>query len=157
MLPLDITLNMYIREVTSSRKHAPDAVYLQLAEGHRNPETGKVKTQILHSFRRNDKLDLLGIYQLVDQLCGYLKPEDKLDLVSEIEITHSWDYGGPYLLDALWRELRLNRFFLEELAKRAFEKAVERALFALVAQRALAPVPSSPARVGPELRPGSRG
>jgi hypothetical protein len=34
------------------------------------------------------------------------------------EITHSWDYGGPYLLDALWRELRFDRFLLEALTER---------------------------------------
>ena len=144
---------MYIREVTSARKHGPDAVYLQLVEGYRDRETGKVKIQILHSFGRKDKLDLGQIHQLANQLCSYLNPEDQPDLLSEIEITHSWDYGGPYLLDALWHELKLDRFFLggcskflsgyytprDALSERVFEQPVERALFALVAQRALAP------------------
>ena len=134
-----ILLNMYIREVTSARKHGPDAVYLQLVEGYRDGKTGKVKIQILHSFGRKDKLDLGGIHRLVDQLCGYLSPEDQPDLLSAIEITHSWDYGGLYLLDALWHELKLDQFFLDALTERAFEQPVERALFALVAQRALAP------------------
>jgi len=132
-------LNMYIREVTSSRKHGPDAVYLQLAKGHRDPETGKVKTQILHSFGRKEDVDPAQIRRLVNQLCGYLKPEEQPDLLSDLEVMHSWDYGGPYLLDALWHELKLDRFFLDALAERAFEQPVERALFALVAQRALAP------------------
>lgn len=132
-------LDMYIREVTSSRKHGSDVVYLQLVEGYRDGKTGKVKTQILHSFGRKDKLDLGQVRRLVDQLVGYLKPEDQPELLSGVEVTHSWDYGGPYLLDALWRELKLDRFFLEALNKRAFEQPVERALFALVAQRALAP------------------
>lgn len=110
---------MYIREVTSSRKHGPDAVYLQLVEGHRDSKTGKVQTQILHSFGRKDQLDLGQIYRLANQLAGYLKPEDQPDLLSGLEITHSWDYGGPYLLEALWRELEFDRFFLEALTERA--------------------------------------
>jgi len=130
---------MYIREVTSQRKHGPDVIYLQLAEGYREAKTGKVKTQILHSFGRKDKLDLRQVHRLVNQLCGYLNPEDRPDLLSGIVVTHSWDYGGPYLLDALWHELELDRFFLDALAERAFEQPLERALFALVAQRALAP------------------
>ena len=89
MGPMCIMLNMYIREVTSARKHGPDAVYLQLVEGYRDGKTGKVKIQILHSFGRKDKLDLGGIHRLVDQLCGYLNPEDQPDLLSEIEVTHS--------------------------------------------------------------------
>ncbi|MCK4393336.1 IS1634 family transposase, partial [Candidatus Bipolaricaulota bacterium] len=127
------------REVTSPRRHGPDVVYLQLAEGYRDSETGKVKTKILHSFGRKDELDLGQVRRLTNQLTSYLKPEDRPDLLSGIEVTHSWDYGGPYVLDALWRELKLDRFFLEALSKRAFERPVERALFALVAQRALAP------------------
>jgi transposase len=134
-----IMLDMYLREVTSPRKHSPDVVYLQLVEGYRNGKTGKVKTQILHSFGRKDELDLGQVRRLVNQLAGYLKPEDRPELLSGLEVTHSWDYGGPYLLDALWRELKLDRFFLEALNERAFEQPVERALFALVTQRALAP------------------
>ena len=134
-----ILLNMYIREVTSARKHGPDAVYLQLVEGYRDRNTGKVKIQILHSFGRKDKLDLGQIHRLANQLCAYLKPEDQPDFLSAIKVTHSWDYGGPYLLDALWHELKLDRFFLAALTERVFEQPVERALFALVAQRALAP------------------
>ena len=132
-------LDMYIREVTSTRKHGPDAIYLQLVEGYRDRETGKVKTQILYSFGRKDRLDLGQVGRVVNQLAGYLKPEDQPELLPGIEVMHSWDYGGPYLLDALRRELALDRFFLEALSKRAFEQPVERALFALVAGRALAP------------------
>jgi len=130
---------MYLREVTSPRRHGPGVVYLQLAEGYRDSETGKVKTKILHSFGRKDELDLGQVRRLANQLTSYLKPEERPDLLSDIEVTHSWDYGGPYVLEALWRELKLDRFFLEALNERAFEKPVERALFALVAQRALAP------------------
>ena len=56
-----------------------------------------------------------------------------------VELTGTWSFGGPYLLDGLWRELELEGFFGEALLERRFEAAVERALFALVAQRALAP------------------
>jgi len=82
-------LNMYLREVTSSRKHGPDVVYLQLAEGYRDSETGKVKTKILHSFGRKEEVDLAQIRRLVHQLSGYLKPEDRPDLLSDVEVTHS--------------------------------------------------------------------
>jgi len=106
MTSIGILLNMYIREVTSARKHGSDVVYLQLVEGYRDRETGKVNIQILHSFGRKDKLDLEQVHRLVNQLSGYLNPEDQPDLLSAIEVTHSWDYGGPYLLDALWHELK---------------------------------------------------
>lgn len=129
---------MYLREVTSPRKHGADAVYLQLVEGERDTH-GRVQTRILHSFGRKDRLDLAQIRRLVGQLSRYLDAEDAPDLLDGLEVAATWDYGGPYVLDALWRELELDRFFAAALEARAFEQPLERSLFALVAQRALAP------------------
>lgn len=130
---------MYLREVTSPRKQGPDAVYLQLVEGVRHPKTGRVQTRILHSFGRKDQLDTERIRRLVNQLLRYLEEGERPDLPFGVEVTQTWDFGGPYLLDALWRELELDRFFTQALEERSFEQPVERALFTLVAQRALAP------------------
>jgi len=130
---------MYIREVISSRKKGPDAVYVQLVEGQRDPNTGKVETTILHTFGRKDRLDLGQINRLVDQLIQYLDGGERPDLLADLEIAGTWDLGGTHLLDGIWRELGLDRFFGEALAERSFEQPVERALFSLVAQRALVP------------------
>lgn len=132
-------LDMYLRDVTSKRKHGPDAVYVQLVEGYRDPETSKVKTRILHSFGRKEELDLDQIRRLVDQLLAYLPPEEQPELAGSFELTDTWQWGGPHLLDGLWRELELDDFFAEALAEREFETDVERAIFTLLAQRALAP------------------
>ena len=130
---------MYLREVPSARKHSPDAVYVQLVQGQRDPKTGKVRTNILHSFGRKEHLDLPQIRRLIGQLAQYLDEGERPDLLSDLVIAHSWQFGGAYLLDGLWRELGLDRFFLDALRERSFEAPVERALFALVAQRALEP------------------
>jgi len=132
-------LDVYTREVVSKRKTGPDAVYVQLVHGERNSETGKVETTILHSFGRKKDLDTDQIRRLVDGLKAYLPPEEQLDGDGEFEITDSWQLGGPHLLNGLWRELELDEFFKEALADRDFETDVERALFTMVAQRALAP------------------
>jgi len=129
---------MYLRDVTSKRKHGPDAVYVQLVEGYRDPDTSKVKTRILHSFGRKEELDLDQIRRLVDQLLAYLPPEEQPELAEGFELTDTWQWGGPHLLDGLWRELELDRFFAEALREREFETDVERAIFTLLAQRALA-------------------
>lgn len=130
---------MYLREVTSQRKHGPDVVYVQLARGDRDPKTGKVQTQVLHSFGRKDQLDMEQIRRLVNQLIQYLGPEDCPELPQGLAVAHTWDYGGTYVLDGLWRELELDRFFTDALTQRAFEQPVERSIFAMVAQRGLAP------------------
>lgn len=130
---------MYPREVISKRKHGPDVVYVQLVRGERDQKTGKVKTQILHSFGRKDQLDMEQIRRLVNHLIQYLDPEDCPQLPQGLAIDHTWDYGGTYVLDALWRELELDSFFSDALKQRSFEQPVERSIFAMVAQRALAP------------------
>lgn len=127
---------MYLREVTSKRKRGPDAVYVQLCESEWDAERGSARTRILHSFGRKEELDLPQIARLVEQLSGYLDAEER---PGGIELTDTWDFGGPHLLDGLWRELELDSFFAGVLEDRQFEAPVERALFAMVAQRALAP------------------
>lgn len=128
---------MYLREVVSPRKRGPDTRYLQLVEGERDSQ-GRVQTRILHSFGRTDQLDLKQIRRLVEQLSRYLDPAGAPN-ASGIQVTRSWSFGGTHLLDSLWRELRLDQFFSHALAARSFAQPVERALFALVAHRALAP------------------
>lgn len=128
---------MYLREVVSPRKRGPDTRYLQLVEGERDPR-GRVQTRILHSFGRTDQLDLEQIRRLVDQLSRYLDPAAASN-ASGIKITRSWSFGGTHLLDSLWRELALDQFFSRALQARSFAQPVERAIFALVCHRALAP------------------
>jgi hypothetical protein len=128
---------MYLREVVSPRKRGPDTRYLQLVEGERDAQ-GRVQTRILHSFGRTDQLDLEQIQRLVAQLSRYLDPAAPV-AASGLEVTRTWTLGGTHLLDSLWRELRLDQFFSHALEERSFARPVERALFALVAHRALAP------------------
>jgi hypothetical protein len=128
---------MYLREVASPRKRGPDARYLQLVEGERDAQ-GRVQTRILHSFGRTDQLDIERIRRLVDQLSRYLGSAAPAP-VSGLEVTRTWTFGGTHLLDSLWRELKLDQFFSHALEARSFARPVERALFALIAHRALAP------------------
>lgn len=128
---------MYLREVVSPRKRGPDTRYLQLVEGERDAQ-GRVQTRILHSFGRTDQLDIEQIRRLVEQLSRYLDPAAP-PAASGLEVTRTWTFGGTHLLDSLWRELRLDEFFSHALEARSFAQPVERAIFALVAHRALAP------------------
>jgi hypothetical protein len=128
---------MYLREVVSPRKRGPDARYLQLVEGERDAQ-GRVQTRILHSFGRTDQLDVEQIRRIVDQLSRYLDPAAPT-AAAGLEVTRTWTLGGPHLLDSLWRELALDQFYSHALEARSFAQPVERALFALVTHRALAP------------------
>jgi len=131
---------MYLREVTSKRKHGPDVTYVQLCESEWDARKGSARTRILHSFGRKDALDLRRMARLRERLTAYLEAEGGgRGGAGVINLTDTWDFGGPHLLDGLWRKLGLDRFFGEALRARRFEAPAERALPAMVAQRALAP------------------
>jgi len=130
---------MYLREVTSKRKHGPDAVYLQLCTSEWDAERGQARTRIVHSFGRKEEVDPDELRRLVDQCMAYLPVEERPDVPEDVEVTSTWQLGGPHLLDGLWGELELDRFFSHALGDREFGTDVERAIFTLIAQRALAP------------------
>ncbi|NPV28657.1 MAG: hypothetical protein HPY58_03170 [Firmicutes bacterium] len=56
-----------------------------------------------------------------------------------VEVFGSRPLGGAWVLDQLWRELGIKEAILGLAKKRKFQTPVERAIFAMVANRALAP------------------
>jgi len=68
---------MYLREVTSKRKHGPDAVYLQLCTSDWDPERGQARTRIVHSFGRKEEVDPDELRRLVEQCMAYLPAEER--------------------------------------------------------------------------------
>ncbi|UCG94636.1 MAG: IS1634 family transposase [Candidatus Aerophobus sp.] len=131
---------MFVRETTSKRKHGPDVTYLHLAHNVWDPQRKMTRTQILHSFGRKDELNLEGIRRLVKSLSSYLPLEDQLNLLpKDFRFIWSRQFGHLYLLDYLWKQFGLDDFFTRELARRSFEAPVERAIFSMVAQRAISP------------------
>jgi hypothetical protein len=66
---------MYLREVTSKRKHGPDVTYVQLCESEWDARKGSARTRILHSFGRKDALDLRRMARLRARLTAYLEVE----------------------------------------------------------------------------------
>jgi transposase len=131
---------MFVRETTSKRKGGPDVTYLHLAHNAWDPERKVTRTKILHSFGRKDQLDIEAIRRLIKSLSSYLPPKEQLSLLpKDFKFLWSRSFGHLYLLDHLWRKLSLDEFFLSELKRRSFEVPIERAIFAMVAQRAIAP------------------
>jgi len=84
----------------------------------------------------------------VKSICRFLSPEDVARAQAELEgkrgikIHPGRPLGGAWVLDQLWPRLRnaLERL----LASRRYQTPVERAIFAMVANRALAPVAIPP-------------
>lgn len=135
---------MYIRTVQRKNKDGSVVRYVQLAHNFRDPETHKPQANVLWSFGREEEVDKEALRRLVDSINRFLGPEDVLKQqarANEVPLVfkESRPLGGAWLLDALWRELGIDRAIGKVIKGRAFRTPVERAIFAMVANRALDP------------------
>ncbi|GAC1377897.1 MAG: IS1634 family transposase [Acidimicrobiales bacterium] len=134
---------MYVR--VSTRQTKTGAVrYLQLAHNEWDAQAGVSRTKVLYSFGREDDLDRAGVQRLVGSLSRLLDPAAAArasapDGAGGLEFTEARPIGGTHALDGLWRRLGINTAIRTAQAGRAVSGRVERILFALVANRALAP------------------
>ncbi|WP_327585817.1 IS1634 family transposase [Nonomuraea sp. NBC_00507] len=132
---------MFVRTATRKNKDGTVVRYLQLAHNEWDPATKSAKMKVLHNFGREDQLDRAAVERLVASLCRLLDPERAAIVRAPGELTYigSAAYGGTYLLDQLWRRLRIDSITKGMLTRTRRGPYTERVLFALVANRALDP------------------
>jgi hypothetical protein len=132
---------MYVRATTRKNKDGSTVRYLQLAHNEWDAATGTSRPQVLHSFGREDQLDRAAIERLVASLAKLLDPAAALRATSGSELTFlaSRPMGGAHALDGLWHRIGIDTVMKKLLTGRRLDPAAERVLFALVANRALAP------------------
>ncbi len=132
---------MYVRTIQRRNKDGSVARYVQLAHNVRLPGRRNPVAQVIHSFGREDQLDRQALARLVRSISRFLEPGEQLAAAAseELRFLDSRPFGGGYVLDGLWRRLGIGAA-LERLARRRrVTPQVERLLFALVCNRALAP------------------
>ena len=132
---------------TTSRKNADGSVvrYVQLAHNEWDQTAGCAKAKVLFNLGRYEQVDVEALKRLVASISRFLSPEDALEAQasvsaqSPLRFVSSRRFGGAWTLDQLWRRLGIQRVLVSLLEKRRFEAPIERAIFAMVANRALAP------------------
>jgi hypothetical protein len=133
---------MYVRVSQRANKSGQVVRYLQLAHNEWDAAAGVSRTRIIHSFGREDELDRAAIERLVASLTRLLGPEATAVAGAPVGMafTDARSMGGPYVLDGLWRRLGIGAAIRSALSSRKGDPGrVERILFALVANRAIAP------------------
>ena len=130
---------MFVRTATRKNKNGTTVRYLQLAHNEWDPIAKAAKMKVLHNFGREDQIDRAAVERLVGSLCRLLDPGRAAALTSGAELTFigSAAYGGLYLLDQLWRQLKIDTIMTRILHATRRSVFTERVLFALVANRAL--------------------
>jgi len=147
---------MFVR--TSSRRNKDGTVvrYLQLAHNEWDPAAKSSRMKVLYNFGRAEDLDRAAVQRLIgslSRLVGDALGAGPLDDSSDgdgasgggegglpgLEFTESRPLGGAYVLDGLWSRLGIAATLRRLLGSTRRDAATERVLFALVANRALAP------------------
>jgi len=133
---------MYLRETRRTNRDGSVVAYLQLAHNERHPETGNPVAKVIHNFGRAEQVDRQALARLVSSISRFLTPEQVMAAAAgaEVEVLDSRRLGGTWVLDRLWERLGIGAAIRQVAVGRRLDgDAVERVVFALVAQRALEP------------------
>ena len=132
---------MYLR--TTPRRNSDGSVvrYLQLAHNLWDPQAKRSKVQVIYNFGREDANNRAALQRLVASVTRFLDPDQALAAQAGegLAFVESRPLGGAWALDGLWRRLGIDQTMRRLLAGRRLDPSAERVLFALVANRALAP------------------
>jgi transposase len=132
---------MYLRTIGRRNKDGSEVRYVQLAHNEWDAVRKCSVARVIHSFGREDQLDRAALARLVRSLSRVLEPEQALIATApaELEFVRSVPLGGAWALDGVWRQLGIDSAIERLLAARRLDVRAERLLFAMVANRALAP------------------
>ena len=132
---------MYLRSTQRKRTDGSAVRYVQLA--HNRRVNGSTRAEVLLNLGREDQLDMDGLRRLAASITRFADGDGGGALLpgepGEFEVISSRPAGGAWLLDGLWKSLGIDKALAKVLGARRFSTDVERVLFALVANRAIAP------------------
>jgi hypothetical protein len=137
-----LSVGVYLRETKRKNRDGSVVGYLQLAHSERHPDTGVPSAKVIHNFGRADSVDRDALARLVRSISRFLEPEQAIAAAhaAEVEVLDSRRLGGAWMLDRLWERLGIGAALRTVATGRRLDgEAVERVIFALVAQRALEP------------------
>jgi hypothetical protein len=131
---------MYLRETRQKRADGSLVTHLQLAESVWNPQKKRSEVRILYNCgRAEDPRTAERLKTLAQSILKRCDPEEIVQHSAHWRLIDTWPYGALYVLEALWQRLGIADVIADQLRGRQLDFAVERALFAMVANRACAP------------------
>ncbi len=132
---------MFLRESKQKRVTGEIITHLQLAESVWNPATQRADTRIVYNFgRAEDPAVRERLRTLARSILRRVAPEEIVAARPDWTLRDAWPYGDLYALEQLWQRLGLPER-LPALTRDDTRRTlpVERACFAMVANRCLAP------------------
>ena len=131
---------MYLRETKQQRADGSVVTYLQLAENLWDPEKRRSQAKIVWNCGRADDPDTVErLRRLAKSILRRTSPNEIVAENSDWKLICAWPHGDVHVLEVIWQRLGIGDIIRAQTGKR-FGFDVERALFAMVANRACAPV-----------------
>jgi hypothetical protein len=131
---------MYLRQTKQKRVDGSTLSHLQIAENVWDPVNKRSRVHILYNCGRGDDPEVTErLRRLARSINKRCSPEEIVAVDPSWSVLDAWPYGDVYALEQLWRRIGLPELIGELLGKRKLQFEVERALFAMVANRACAP------------------
>jgi hypothetical protein len=138
---------MYLR--FSQRANTDGTVVRYVALAHNRRVDGRIKPDVLMNLGRVDRLNVDGLRRLAASINKHFGDTDLLGDAAEVglavgaaplEVIDARAIGATWLLDALWHQLDVAAAIRAATDGRRFTTNMERVAFALVANRAVAPM-----------------
>jgi transposase len=137
----------------TSRTNTDGGVVRYVALAHNRRVDGRIRPDVLMNLGRVDQVDVAGLRRLAasiskhfggdDGLTGPLSDAAETGAVAgsaPLEVVDARTIGSIWLLDQLWQRLQVGAAVRAATDARRFTTNMERVLFALVANRAVAPM-----------------
>ena len=139
---------MYLRTTRRKNKDGSVVEYYSLAHNEWDSEKKRSTTKVLHNFGRADHIEreaLVRLCRSIARVCGAEVQDplgeeaEEVAATPEVDTLGTLELGVPWVADALWREVGLDRIVRGLLAKEGVTLPYERVLFAIVANRLMEP------------------
>ncbi|MFQ5515864.1 MAG: IS1634 family transposase [Myxococcota bacterium] len=131
---------MYLRTSRQKRADGSTLAHLQIAENVWDPEKKRSRVRIVCNVGRADDTQVTErLRRLAHSILRRCAPQDIVAHDPSWRLINAWPYGVLHVLEQLWERLGIAEAIAEVLGRRKFDFNVERALFAMVANRACAP------------------
>jgi hypothetical protein len=127
-----------LRSTPRRNKDGSEVRYLQLAHNVWDPAAKRSRVQVVYNFGREEPGTREALERLVASVWRHLDP-GRARTAEGLEFAEARPLGGTHVLDALWERLGIGPALRDLLKGRKLDPGAERVLFALTANRALAP------------------
>lgn len=139
---------MYLRTTERTKADGTKVRYFQLADNVWDSSKQCAVARVVYNFGRADQLDgdkLRRLARSILRAVGDVSAgqetcvEDLKGKLVPIKVREAWPYGGVFALHELWKELEVDKVLSKVLRSEGITQPLALAVFAMVANRALAP------------------